>query len=323
MARIFQEEATVDISNSNNTTIDSKDTANDTKIMHTISELATCDGFKLPHYINFYTNGLLELATPIILVLLSVPRQDKPFDLGNFRLQLLDLLRDFKSKSITFDYHPSVIEKSTYVLCVALDEAIAHTSWGEKGGWVNHSLLSSMFTQRNGGEIFFVLLDKACQQPKLLIDFIELVYILLILGFKGKYSDTDQNELYEIKSYVFTLLEHYHQEPNLSLPEVTLPTNGGKPFVGLRYKYLVYYLCLAMVVVFVGMQIKYLSTTKSLSTIAKEVTQDINKHITEQVKLLQDKQVSIELPAKKAPGNKNRTKVINDKDPNTLLRTNN
>lgn len=294
MTGLFSEESTIDVSNKPT----SKDDLNynKEKNIHTIAQLVDCDGFELPRNIRLYNNGLLELAMPIISILLSIPRQDKPFNLRSFRMQLLDLLRDFKSSSISYDYHPSVVEKATYVLCVALDEAITHTSWGKDGGWVNHSLLSSMFTQRNGGEIFFVLLDKACQQPKLLIDFIELVYILLLLGFKGKYSDTDQNELYEIKSYVFSLIEHYYQDPKVIMPDEDKPKESSKPFIGFKYRYLVYYLMFFFLIVSVGIQIKYTLSHQPVSVVlegaSKGISQLVNGAIANEVEKKVEPRVS-------------------------------
>ncbi|MGN1392583.1 MAG: type IVB secretion system protein IcmH/DotU [Succinivibrionaceae bacterium] len=277
MAGIFNEESTIDISK--HTVKDNFNVDAIKKDNRTVKDLIDSKSFQLPGDVNLYDSGLLRLAAPLLAVMLSVPRQTKPYDLKSFRLQLLDLLRDFKTESIAYDYHPSVIEKATYVLCAALDEEIAHTTWGKEGGWVNHSLLSSMFTQRNGGEVFFVLLDKACQQPKLLIDFIILVYILLMLGFKGKYSDTDQNELFEIKSYVYSLIEHYYKEPQLSLPSNVSVVNESKPFVGLNYRFFVLYLAIVSLVLLIAFQIRFSAQNQSINDIIDETRLDVEEKI--------------------------------------------
>ena len=122
-----------------------------------IGSLTDCDNFSLPVNINLYSNALLQLADPILSILLSIPRQKDPKDVSIFRLQLLDLLKDFKRRSITTDYHPSVIEKSTYILCAALDEAIAH---------INHysTKHSEAIVSENkeAFEKFFTLVDSSC-----------------------------------------------------------------------------------------------------------------------------------------------------------------
>lgn len=276
VANIFDEAPTLEF---NRTTVEHDIPGEKTgEQSHVMSELRDIDGFRIPAEIAFHNNQLLTLADPILSILLSIPRQSAPYDLNYFRLQVLDLLRDFKIKSIALDYHPSVIEKTVYVLCAALDEAIAHTEWGNSKGWVNHSLLSSMFTQRNGGEIFFVLLDKACQQPKLLIDFIKLVYVLLMLGFKGKYSETDQNELYEIKTYVYSLIEHYDHDNNLYLPKDEANTTRVAPFVGLSFKFILLYMSVILSVILGVKQFRFMFSNDTVY----ELTEKINKKISEQ-----------------------------------------
>ena len=293
MPGIFNEETTVAVSKQN----DSKVFNSKIEIEETnIGSLTDCDNFSLPVNINLYSNALLQLADPILSILLSIPRQKDPKDVSIFRLQLLDLLKDFKRRSITTDYHPSVIEKSTYILCAALDEAIAHTSWGEQGGWVNHSLLSSMFTQRNGGEIFFILIDKACQQPKLLIDFIELAYILLMLGFKGKFSDTEQNELYEIKNYLYTLIEQYKKEDkDLRLVnKVENANKSSKPFVGFRYKFLIYYILILLTVVVSVCQIKFFINNDNIGQYLSNESQQVDDHVKSLIDKTKVKELQID-----------------------------
>ncbi len=331
MAGIFNENATVEIVKPSDNDTEEKST----RLQHSISEIVDCDGFALPPDLRLYTNGLLELATPLLSVLLSIPRQDKPMDLKSFRLQLRDLLHDFKIRSITYDYHPSVVEKSTYVLCVAIDEAIAYTKWGKEGGWVNHSLLSSMFTQRNGGEIFFVLLDKACQQPKLLIDFIELVYILLLLGFKGKFSDTDQNELSEIKAYVYKLIEHYYKDSKVSLLEPEPVKVAVQPFIGLNYKFLFYYICIALLAIFLVAQIKFHNDHQQLHNFFTSITTTVTEKVSNAEKSLHEERMRVDVtPAQQTTTTSssatkarrvNRTRksyrVDQFPDPNASLRT--
>ncbi len=49
----------------------------------------------------------------------------------------------------------------------------------------------------------FVLLDKASQQPNKLVDFIELQYVLLALGFKGRFRHEDESQLHDITARAY------------------------------------------------------------------------------------------------------------------------
>ncbi|MPY26912.1 DotU family type IV/VI secretion system protein [Shewanella psychropiezotolerans] len=159
-----------------------------------------------------YGNPLLNTAAELLAILVSIPRLGAPRHIERFRQKLLDTIGVFKEKGLSLDYHPSIIEKSCFVFCAAFDEAILNTDWGVKACWENYSLMSKVFSQRNGGEAFFSLLENAALQPAKLTDFIELQYILLMLGFKGRYRYRDESALHEIKSQTYHLLRPYRSE---------------------------------------------------------------------------------------------------------------
>lgn len=177
-----------------------------------------------------YDSPLLNAATELLGMLVTLPRQTNPRDIERFRQRLLDAIVVFRQRGLYLDYHPSVIEKSCFVLCAAFDEAILYTSWGEQARWENHSLLSKVFSQRNGGEAFFVLLEKANQQPAKLVDFLELQYVLLMLGFKGRYRHEDENQLHEIKSNVYGIIRNYRAENVLLVPKTPELIVGKQPW---------------------------------------------------------------------------------------------
>ena len=85
-------------------------------------------------------------------------------------------------------YAQSLMDRCCYVVCAALDEGINNTGWGRSDGWENYSLLSRLFQQRNGGEVFFVLLDQARQHPDQQYELLELMYLLLRMGFPRSLS---------------------------------------------------------------------------------------------------------------------------------------
>lgn len=177
-----------------------------------------------------YSCPLLDGATELFGILVTLPRQGEPRDIERFRQRLLDAIAAFRQRGLYLDYHPSIIDKSCFVLCAAFDEAILYTRWGERARWENHSLLSSVFSQRNGGEAFFSLLDKASQQPAKLVDFLELQYVLLMLGFKGRYRHEDESELHEIQSRVYTVIRHYRSESVLPVPKTPELIEGKRPW---------------------------------------------------------------------------------------------
>ncbi|MBE8168240.1 MAG: DotU family type IV/VI secretion system protein [Shewanella sp.] len=215
MSGLFNEEPTVVMRRSNFK-------AEQNEVAHESIKIDLTGAEHLIESLAIYGSPLLNAATELLGILVTISRQGSPLDIDRFRQSLIKAISAFRQKGVHLDYHPSIIEKSCFVICAAFDEAILYTSWGEKARWENHSLLSKTFSERNGGEVFFQLLDKASEQPAKLVDFIELQYVLLMLGFKGRYRHKEQTNLHEIKSDVYEILRHYRPESVLPTPKTPI-----------------------------------------------------------------------------------------------------
>ncbi|WP_299002078.1 type IVB secretion system protein IcmH/DotU [uncultured Shewanella sp.] len=154
-------------------------------------------------------NALLDLYAEYISILIAIPRQIRPADLAFYRQELINKIMVIRRKGVLLDYHPSILDKACFIVCAAADEAIIYSNWGKSSGWENATLLNHFFNQNNGGEVFFELLEKAKLQPKKLIDFIELQFVLLKIGFMGKYRFESQYLLNEYASELYDFIFNY------------------------------------------------------------------------------------------------------------------
>ncbi len=82
---------------------------------------------------------------------------------------------------------PEVIFTARYLLCTFVDEIVLSTPWGSQSAWSQQTLLSKFHNEVGGGEKFFKILDKLLQEPTRNLALLELIYVCLALGFKGKY----------------------------------------------------------------------------------------------------------------------------------------
>lgn len=212
MSELFYDEPTVQIRRSQN-----KSSSNE-KVEKT-SKIDVFGTEQIIENLEIYGSPLLNAATELLGILVTLPRQKGSRDIDCFRQKVLDALISFRERGEHLDYHPNIIEKTCFVFCAAFDEMIMYTAWGEQAHWENHSLLSKVFLQRNGGEVFFILLEKACKQQNQLIDFIELQYVLLMLGFKGRYRHGDESELHQIKANAYTIIRPFRNESELMVPK--------------------------------------------------------------------------------------------------------
>ncbi|WP_299017762.1 type IVB secretion system protein IcmH/DotU [uncultured Photobacterium sp.] len=198
--------------------------------VHQVPNLDLTGTEKLIENLMIYGNPLLNASSELLGLLVSLPRQASPLDIDAFRQQLLDGIADFKRRGLFLDYHPSVIEKGCFVLCAAFDEIILYTAWGEQARWENHSLLSKVFNQRDGGEVFFQLMEQARRQPSKLVDFLELQYVLIMLGFLGKYRHSNRRKINELKSELYAVIRHYRDESALPVPQTPQLPPAKRPW---------------------------------------------------------------------------------------------
>src|SRR5690606_37076980 len=100
---------------------------------------------------------------------------------------------------------PDHVLAARYLLCTALDETVLNTPWGSQSAWAEQTLLSTFHNETWGGEKFFQLLDRLVQDPRRNLHLLELMYLLLALGFQGKYRIRERGraELEQIQANLF------------------------------------------------------------------------------------------------------------------------
>jgi type VI secretion system protein ImpK len=150
-------------------------------------------------------NPLVRAASPLLLLAGQLRSTVSSMDVSDLRRQTLTEIRQFESEARAVGIPNDAIIMARYVLCAAIDEAVLGTPWGAQSEWAQHPLLVALHREAWGGEKFFEMLDRISPDPERHIDLMELQYLALALGFRGKY-DRDarghekiaavQNELY-------------------------------------------------------------------------------------------------------------------------------
>ncbi|ADZ90067.1 type IVB secretion system protein IcmH/DotU [Marinomonas mediterranea] len=144
---------------------------------------------------QLFENSILKAGSELLSLTISVKRMQCPTDMFAFRSGIKNALTDLKYKVAKLDYPPSVADKACFLFAVMLDEQILHSSWGESSGWENQTIVSELFGIKNGGEQFYVVAERALLQPVLLVDLLELIYIMLKMGFRGRYRANGKDQL--------------------------------------------------------------------------------------------------------------------------------
>lgn len=130
-------------------------------------------------------NPLVAAANPL-LNLVPQLRQAHHADPAGLRETLARAVQAFEARAREVGVLNEHVIGARYALCTFLDETAANTPWGEKL-WAQRSLLVQFHNEAWGGEKFFQLLGKLAEQPATHRNLLELFYIILALGFEGRY----------------------------------------------------------------------------------------------------------------------------------------
>jgi len=137
---------------------------------------------------TFYgLNPLVNTASMLIAVFYKTRQSVSHPNVGALHQQLVSEIRHFESSAKAQNIRSEVVLSARYILCAALDEAVLNTPWGAESAWTQRTLLSLFHNETNGGEKFFQILERMKTYPADNLEILELMYILLSLGFEGKY----------------------------------------------------------------------------------------------------------------------------------------
>ncbi len=151
----------------------------------------------------------LERAAASLLTLVHGLRNSvsHPDPLG-LRRRVAEEIRSFEARARADGVRQEEIFAAHYVLCTLLDETAMATPWGASSGWSAQSLLVQFHNEAWGGEKVFQLLEKLLQDPRNNLNLLELVYVVLALGFEGKYHvlPDGRNQLEALRERLYQTL---------------------------------------------------------------------------------------------------------------------
>lgn len=164
-------------------------------------------------------NPLVNTAATLIAVFEKTRQSMSHPDVGGLHQRLTNEVRAFESRLREMGVRQETVLAARYVLCSALDEAVLNTPWGSESAWAQRTLLTVFHNETSGGEKFFLILDRMRQSPAENLDMLELIYILLSIGFEGRYrlQQRGRDALEQIKDELFTIIRRYRGEYERSL----------------------------------------------------------------------------------------------------------
>jgi type VI secretion system protein ImpK len=131
--------------------------------------------------------GLADLCADLLAFALELKRSGDPGDAETLRLKIDEQFRDLDVRARQADIPQESVQLAKYAIAAFIDETILTSSWAIKDAWADKPLQLAYFNDFSAGEEFYTKIDAARGAKNAAV--LEVYYLCLALGFRGKYVD--------------------------------------------------------------------------------------------------------------------------------------
>jgi type VI secretion system protein ImpK len=133
-------------------------------------------------------NTLTEISAECLILILQLRAVNDYGDADSLKNRISGMLDKFERESRANGIDNEKINLSKFALVAFLDETIISSSWNQKDSWLSEPLQLKLFNTFNAGEEFFDKLGSLRQRSSSNREVLEIFFLCLTLGFKGKYQ---------------------------------------------------------------------------------------------------------------------------------------
>jgi type VI secretion system protein ImpK len=165
------------------------------------------------HSLDTYSasiNPLVAAAAHALSAVAGLKNLDNKANLETLHSTLLADLKGYQAHAAKLGAERHLLNDASYVLCTFVDEAVLQTKAGEGSTWSKTTLLNELHQKTSGGEAFFEILTRYSVNPVKHLHLLELMYLCLALGFRGKHGVKEQEkaELEDIRDGLYRTIRH-------------------------------------------------------------------------------------------------------------------
>jgi type VI secretion system protein ImpK len=159
-------------------------------------------------------NPIIDASIATLVLIQGMRSTMEHPDIPGLHSQLTQQITEFENVARAAGEAPEIVTAARYCLCTALDEAVMSTPWGANSNWNAQSLLATFHKETWGGEKVFQILENAAQDTAHNLNLVEFIYVILCLGFEGKYRVMERGHarLEELRMSVFERLRPHRGE---------------------------------------------------------------------------------------------------------------
>jgi len=111
------------------------------------------------------------------------------------RPKIAKMLDDFEKRAERYRFNHKIIRVSKFALASFVDETVLTNNFPLKDEWEKYPLQLEYFKEQLAGNKFFKKLDAMLKQIDVTADAVEIYYVCMLLGFKGRYAVYEQEKM--------------------------------------------------------------------------------------------------------------------------------
>ena len=131
--------------------------------------------------------GLADLCADLLAFAVELRRGGDPGDAEILRAKIDEQFREMDVRARQADIPQGDVQLAKYAISAFIDETILTSSWALKDTWADKPLQLTYFNDFSAGEEFYNKIDGLRGSKNASV--MEVYYLCLALGFRGKYVD--------------------------------------------------------------------------------------------------------------------------------------
>src|SRR5690606_33125530 len=135
---------------------------------------------------------LAEVFAPCFTLTLQLRASEEFGNAEVLRQRIKDLLDRTSRQASRINTSSGDIEEAKFALVAFIDETILLSNWSQRDQWVARPLQLEFYNRYDAGEEFFVKLDALLKRPEAKAELLEVIYMCMTLGYKGRYQIDEQ-----------------------------------------------------------------------------------------------------------------------------------
>ncbi len=138
---------------------------------------------------------LSEIYSPCFALVLQMRSTNELGDEEVLRRRVKGLLDKSGIEAARAGHAREDVQDAKFALVAFIDETILSSEWMQRDRWLARPLQLEIYDRYDAGEEFFEKLEGLRAQRALHADVLEVYYLCMALGFKGRYQLHDQERL--------------------------------------------------------------------------------------------------------------------------------